>query len=52
MKISVLNIGDSEANSVKLAEKLRHVTDEVLARENRDRPDYLESVLVPTIAPS
>jgi chemotaxis protein histidine kinase CheA len=43
--------GDSDANSAKLAEKLRHVTDEFLARENRDRPDYLESILAPTIAP-
>ena len=43
--------GDSEANSVKLAEKLRQVTDEFLLRENRDRPDYLESILAPTIAP-
>ena len=43
--------GDSEANSVKLAEKLRQVTDEFLAYENRDRPDYLESILAPTIAP-
>ena len=29
-------------NAAKLAEKLRHVTDEFLAHENRDRPDYLE----------
>ncbi len=43
--------GDSDANSVKLAEKLRQVTDEFLAYENRDRPDYLESILAPTIAP-
>ena len=43
--------GDSEANSVKLAEKLRQVTEEFLARENRDRPDYLESIMAPTIAP-
>ena len=43
--------GDSEANSVKLAEKLRQVTDEFLAYENRDRPDYLEAILSPAIAP-
>lgn len=43
--------GDSDANSAKLAEKLRHVTDEFLAYENRDRPDYLEQILAPAIAP-
>ena len=43
--------GDSEMNAVKLAERLRHVTEEFLAHENRDRPDYLESILAPTIAP-
>jgi chemotaxis protein histidine kinase CheA len=43
--------GDSEANATKLAEKLRHVTEEFLAHENRDRPEYLESILAPTIAP-
>ena len=43
--------GDSNANAAKLAEKLRHVTEEFLVHENRDRPDYLESILVPSIAP-
>ena len=43
--------GDSDSNAVKLAEKLRHVTEEFLAHENRDRPEYLESILAPTIAP-
>jgi hypothetical protein len=43
--------GDSDTNAVKLAEKLRHVTEEFLAHENRDRPEYLESILAPTIAP-
>jgi len=43
--------GDSDTNAVKLAEKLRHVTEEFLLHENRDRPEYLESILAPTIAP-
>ena len=29
------------ASAAKLAEKLRHVTEEFLAHENRDRPEYL-----------
>ena len=43
--------GDSVANAARLAEKLRHVTEEFLAHENRDRPDYLESILAPALAP-
>jgi len=44
--------GDSNANAARLAEKLRRVTDEFLIRENRDRPDTLESILSPALAPS
>jgi hypothetical protein len=44
--------GDSEMNAAKLGEKLRQVTDEFLAHENRDRPDYLETILGPSLAPS
>jgi chemotaxis protein histidine kinase CheA len=43
--------GDSEVNAVKLAEKLRHVTEEFLTHENRDRPEYLESILAPALVP-
>ena len=43
--------GDSSGNAAKLAGKLREVTDEFLAHENRDRPDYLESILAPKLAP-
>ena len=32
-------------------QKLRQVTDEFLAYENRDRPDYLEQILSPALAP-
>ena len=44
--------GDSDANAAKLAEKLRHVTEEFLTHENRDRPGYLEQILAPSLAPS
>jgi len=43
--------GDSDSNAAKLAEKLRHVTDEFLAHENRDRPEYLEQILAPSMVP-
>lgn len=44
--------GDTNANATMLAEKLRHVTEEFLIHENRERPDYLESILAPSLAPS
>jgi chemotaxis protein histidine kinase CheA len=44
--------GDSDANAMKLAEKLRHVTEEFLTHANRDRPGYLEQILAPSLAPS
>jgi hypothetical protein len=34
-----------------LTRKLRQVTDEFLAHENRDRPDALEGILAPPISP-
>jgi chemotaxis protein histidine kinase CheA len=34
-----------------LTKRLREVTEEFLAHENRDRPDYLDDVLGPPIAP-
>lgn len=43
--------GDSDSNAARLAEKLRHVTEEFLAHENRDRPEYLEQILAPPMAP-
>ena len=33
-----------------LTRRLREVTEEFLARENRDRPDYLDDILAPPIA--
>ena len=44
--------GDSDANATMLAGKLRHVTEEFLVHANRDRPDYLEQILAPALAPS
>jgi HPt (histidine-containing phosphotransfer) domain-containing protein len=45
----------AEADVAALAEALtrtlRGVTDEFLARENRDRPDVLEGILAPPLAP-
>jgi chemotaxis protein histidine kinase CheA len=43
--------GNSDANAARLAEKLRHVTDDFLSHANRDRPDYLAQILSPSIAP-
>lgn len=43
--------GDSNINAARLAEKLRHVTEEFLLHENRDRPEYLELIMSPTLAP-
>jgi chemotaxis protein histidine kinase CheA len=34
-----------------LNRRLREVNDEFLAHENRDRPDYLDGILAPPIAP-
>jgi chemotaxis protein histidine kinase CheA len=35
-----------------LTRRLREVTDEFLVHENRERPDYLDGIVAPTIAPS
>ena len=43
--------GDSEMTAARLAERLRQVTEQFLVRENRDRPDYLEQILAPALAP-
>ena len=34
-----------------LTRRLREVTDEFLRNENADRPDYLESIFAPSLAP-
>jgi HPt (histidine-containing phosphotransfer) domain-containing protein len=43
---------DAEQTVADLTRKLREVTDEFLAYENRDRPDELEDILSPPVAPS
>jgi chemotaxis protein histidine kinase CheA len=49
--IREIEIKDAEKTANKLVAKLRQVTDEFLAHENRDRPDYLEGILAPPLAP-
>lgn len=39
------------AIATALTNRLREVTDEFLAHENRDRPDYLDGILAPPLAP-
>jgi HPt (histidine-containing phosphotransfer) domain-containing protein len=43
---------DFSAVAGELTRRLREVTDEFLREENSDRPDYLESIFVPPLAPS
>jgi HPt (histidine-containing phosphotransfer) domain-containing protein len=42
---------DAEELAVQLTKRLREVTDEFLIHENRDRPDVLEQLAGPSIAP-
>ena len=44
--------GNTEQKAKNLGERLRHVTDEFLAHENRHRPDYLDDILAPPIVPT
>ncbi len=39
------------AIATALTKRLREVTDEFLARANKDRPDYLDGIVTPSIAP-
>jgi hypothetical protein len=43
---------DSEEKGLRLGMRLRHVTDEFLMHENRDRPDYLDGILAPPTVPT
>ncbi|HYS49217.1 MAG TPA: Hpt domain-containing protein [Xanthobacteraceae bacterium] len=43
--------GNSERKAQVLAERLRQVTEEFLAHENRNRPGYLDEVAAPALAP-
>jgi chemotaxis protein histidine kinase CheA len=42
---------DAEQTVADLTRRLRDVTDEFLARENRDRPDELEDIISPPVVP-
>ena len=42
---------DAKDLAATLTERLRAVTDEFLIHENRDRPDVLEQIKGPSIAP-
>ena len=42
---------DAEELSAALTKKLREVTDEFLIHENRGRPEYLDSIFGPPLAP-
>jgi hypothetical protein len=44
--------GDTEEKAQRLGLRLRHVTDEFLVHENRDRPDYLDGIFAPPTAPT
>jgi HPt (histidine-containing phosphotransfer) domain-containing protein len=44
-------VEDAETTATKLAQKLRQVTDNYLAHENRHRPDYLDGILAPPLMP-
>ncbi|MFO1110980.1 MAG: Hpt domain-containing protein [Bradyrhizobium sp.] len=43
---------DTVAMASQLSQQLRGVTDEFLTRANRDRPEHLEAILAPSIAPA
>ncbi len=43
---------DTVATSTELSRQLRGIADEYLTHANRDRPEHLEAILAPSIAPS
>ena len=43
---------DSISVSAELSRRLRKVADDYLAHANRDRPEHLEAILAPSIAPA
>ena len=42
--------GDAETTALRLAHRLRQVTDEFLLHENHDRREYIEELLAPPVA--
>jgi len=45
------HLKDAEATATRLSTRLRQVTDDFLAHENRHRPDYLDGILAPPLSP-
>jgi len=45
------HLEDAEATATRLTARLRQVTDEFLAHENRHRPEYLDGILAPPLSP-
>ena len=45
-------LADSARIAETLTTRLREVTDEFLVHENRERPDYLDGIVAPPLAPS
>ena len=43
---------DTAATASELSRQLRGVADEYLKHANRDRPEHLEAILAPSIAPA
>jgi len=42
---------DAETMAARLVARLRQVTDDFLSYENRHRPDYLDGIVGPPLAP-
>jgi|SRR5262245_6673940 len=49
--IREVGLPDADATATKLSQKLRQVTDDYLAHENRHRPEYLDGILAPPLMP-
>jgi HPt (histidine-containing phosphotransfer) domain-containing protein len=49
--IREIRLAEGEKTASRLVAQLRQVTDNFLARENRHRPDYLDDILGPPLAP-
>jgi hypothetical protein len=45
------DLPEAAATAQTLTRRLREVTEEFLAHENRERPDYLEGIAAPPLAP-
>jgi hypothetical protein len=50
-RLEVKRAGFTAKTHDALTRRLREVTDEFLRAENADRPDYLESIFAPSLAP-